>query len=99
MICVVSLNLTEIYVHSFQTRHWEQIIPNSQLYVIPYPPTRVGDWSMKLFVTPSKSIIFTALSLLGLCVVCVLIILFLHWREKVQDRCDNYFNIYTNSFM
>jgi len=81
------VNVTNATDHSKHlTRHWEQIIPNSQLYVIPYPPTRVGDWSMKLFVTPSKSIIFTALSLLGLCVVCVLIILFLHWREKVQDR-------------
>lgn len=81
----MNISITNATDHS-RSRKWTQIIPNSQLYVIPYPPTRVGDWSMKLFITPSKSILYTGLALIGLCGLIVLIILLLHWREKVADR-------------
>ena len=76
----------EIKLYCFSVPLVAEIIPNSQLYVIPYPPTDEADWAMKLFITPSKSIVFTAIALTGLCGLIVLIILFLHWREKVQDR-------------
>lgn len=41
-------------------------------------------WTMKLLVTPSKLVLLTGLSLLGICVVIGIIILLLHLKEKVS---------------
>ena len=79
------VNVSNATDHS-RSREWQQIIPNSQMYVIPYPPLDTESWQLKLFITPSKNILFTAIGLMGTCVVIVFVILFLHWREKVQDR-------------
>ncbi|CAH3153719.1 unnamed protein product [Porites lobata] len=65
---------------------WESIIPNSQVIVIPYPPDDPSSWTMKLLVTPSKLVLLTGLSLLGICVVIGIIILLLHLKEKREDQ-------------
>ena len=39
---------------------------------------------MKLLVTPSKLVLLTGLSLLGICIVIGIIILLLHLKEKVS---------------
>jgi hypothetical protein len=39
------------------------LIPNAQLYVIPYPPQDAESWKLKLFITASSSIMWTALTL------------------------------------
>jgi len=64
---------------------WSQIIPNSQMYVIPNPPTDPGHWEAKLFITPSRGITLTGLALVGTCGLIMLIIVFLHWRERKAD--------------
>ncbi len=63
-----------------------QIIPNSQLYVIPHPTNDPSQWEAKLFITPSRSIMFTALALLGTCVVISVVAVLLHIRERRLDR-------------
>lgn len=63
-----------------------QIIPNSQMYIIPYPRNWPTQWEAKLYITPSRGITLTALALVGTCILCVLIILALHWRERAHDR-------------
>ena len=67
------------------SQSWTQIIPNSQMYVVPYPPNEPDQWKIMLFITPSHAIVIIALALLGVCVLTVLIIAILHWRERKQD--------------
>lgn len=69
-----------------KTHSWPQIIPNSQLFVLPYPPSDPAKWEAKLFLYPGKSIIYTGLALVGTCAFVVLIILALHIRERRQDQ-------------
>ncbi|UYV74177.1 ITFG1 [Cordylochernes scorpioides] len=67
-------------------RAWTQIIPNSQLVVIPYPSTNPSRWINKLFVTPSHLVIMTGIALLGTCGIIALLIALLHLKEKSEDR-------------
>jgi hypothetical protein len=39
---------------SGKTHSWPQIIPNSQLYIIPYPPDQPDSWAAKISIFPSK---------------------------------------------
>ena len=64
---------------------WNQIIPNSQIYIVPYPPQNSDEWEIRLFVRPSHAILITALALLGVCLLTVMVIAILHWRERKQD--------------
>ncbi|XP_045607866.1 T-cell immunomodulatory protein isoform X2 [Procambarus clarkii] len=63
-----------------------QIIPNSQLIVIPYPMEYPDRWVSKLFITPSKAMLMTAGALVGTCLFVAAIIGILHRREKQQDK-------------
>lgn len=65
---------------------WTQIIPNSQVYVVPYPPKQTSKWIMKLFIAASRNILLTGLALIGTCVLATLVIGALHWRDRRQDR-------------
>ena len=71
---------------SGHSRDWPQIIPNSQLYVIPYPPDKPESWDVKLIITASKNILFTGLALIGTCALCTVIIVLLHIRDKRLDH-------------
>ncbi len=71
-----------------ETRTWNQIIPNSQLVVIPFPPQSPSRWKAQLFVTPSKIIWQTVIALTGTCVVIAFIICLLHWKERREDRIE-----------
>ena len=71
--------------HRSLSHSWTQIIPNSQFYVVPYPPNEPDQWKIMLFITPSHAIVIIALALLGVCVLTVMIIAILHWRERKQD--------------
>lgn len=70
---------------SGHSRSWPQIIPNSQLYVIPFGDSE-SSWDLKLMITTSKNIVITGLALVGTCALCSIIIVMLHIREKRQDR-------------
>uniref|UniRef100_A0A7N5ZSI0 T-cell immunomodulatory protein TIP C2 domain-containing protein n=1 Tax=Anabas testudineus TaxID=64144 RepID=A0A7N5ZSI0_ANATE len=66
-------------------QQWTAIIPNSQLIVIPYPHNKPRSWSAKLYLTPSNSVLLTAIALIGVCVFILVIIGILHWQEKKAD--------------
>ncbi|XP_077376266.1 T-cell immunomodulatory protein [Festucalex cinctus] len=66
-------------------QEWTAIIPNSQLIVIPYPHNQPSSWSAKLYLTPSNSVLLTAIALIGVCVFILVIIGILHWQEKKAD--------------
>ncbi|XP_015230653.1 PREDICTED: T-cell immunomodulatory protein [Cyprinodon variegatus] len=66
-------------------QEWTAIIPNSQLIVIPYPHNNPRSWSAKLYLTPSNSVLLTAIALIGVCVFILVIIGILHWKEKKAD--------------
>ncbi|XP_044221974.1 T-cell immunomodulatory protein isoform X1 [Thunnus albacares] len=66
-------------------QEWTAIIPNSQLIVIPYPHNKPRSWSAKLYLTPSSSVLLTAIALIGVCVFILVIIGILHWQEKKAD--------------
>lgn len=68
------------------TSSFTQIIPNSQLIVIPYPMEHPDQWVSKLFITPSKAMLMTAGALIGTCLFVAAIIGILHRREKQQDK-------------
>jgi integrin alpha FG-GAP repeat containing protein 1 len=76
----LSVNISS---HSHQ---WPQIIPNSQLYVIPYPPDQPERWDAKLIIFTSKNIVMAGLALIGTCVLVTIIIVLLHTRERRQDH-------------
>lgn len=65
---------------------WPMLIPNSQLYVIPYPIHSPSSWSNRLLVKPGQNVITTGLVLLGTCGVLVVATLVLHWLEKREDK-------------
>uniref|UniRef100_A0A3Q2ZG18 Integrin alpha FG-GAP repeat containing 1 n=1 Tax=Kryptolebias marmoratus TaxID=37003 RepID=A0A3Q2ZG18_KRYMA len=66
-------------------QEWTAIIPNSQLIVIPFPHDKPRSWSAKLYLTPSNSVLLTAIALIGVCVFILVIIGILHWKEKKAD--------------
>ncbi|XP_037547178.1 T-cell immunomodulatory protein [Nematolebias whitei] len=66
-------------------QEWTAIIPNSQLIVIPFPHNSPRSWSAKLYLTPSNSVLLTAIALIGVCVFILVIIGILHWKEKKAD--------------
>ncbi|XP_044731670.1 T-cell immunomodulatory protein [Chrysoperla carnea] len=71
---------------SNRSRDWTQIIPNSQMVVIPWPTDEPSKWKAQLFVTPSKLILMSVAGLTGLCGIITLIILGLYWKERQEDR-------------
>lgn len=71
---------------SGQHRDWTQIIPNSQVVVIPWPPKEPTKWRAQLFVTPSKLILMSVAALTSVCGLITVIIIVLYWRERQEDR-------------
>ncbi|XP_053981508.1 T-cell immunomodulatory protein [Hylaeus anthracinus] len=69
-------------------REWPQIIPNSQMVVIPNPISEPGRWKAQLFVTPSKLILLSAAALTGTCGLISLIIVGLYWKERREDKIE-----------
>lgn len=73
---------------SKHSRKWQQLIPNSQILVIPNPLNEPSLWKAQLFVTPSKIILKSVFALGGVCLVILLIILVLHLKERREDRLE-----------
>ncbi|XP_076244037.1 T-cell immunomodulatory protein [Calliopsis andreniformis] len=71
-----------------KSREWPQIIPNSQMVVIPNPITEPWRWKAQLFVTPSKLILLSAAALTGTCGLISLIIVALYWKERREDKIE-----------
>lgn len=71
-----------------KSREWPQIIPNSQMVVIPNPIAEPSRWKAQLFVTPSKLILLSAAALTGTCGLITAIILGLYWKERREDKIE-----------
>jgi integrin alpha FG-GAP repeat containing protein 1 len=69
-------------------RSWTQIIPNSQMVVIPTPADDSLRWTAQLFVTPSKLILQSVVALLGTCLLISIIIIILYWKERREDHYE-----------
>lgn len=67
----------------------EQIVPDAQLLIIPRPPNEPKKWLERLYLTPGNRIVDTLYTLLGICAVLLVIIVFLHRQEKLEDAAEN----------
>lgn len=91
---VLGLGRTANFVDSLSVglsgrqRTWTLIIPNSQMVVVPWPIEKPARWKAQLFITPSKLIWMSVISLGATCGVITLIILVLHIKERRQDRLE-----------
>ncbi|XP_066247870.1 T-cell immunomodulatory protein [Euwallacea similis] len=68
------------------SKFWTQIIPNSQMVVIPWPVPQPWKWKAQLFVTPSKLILMSVAALTAVCGMITVIIGVLHWKERQEDK-------------
>lgn len=90
------IGLSPNFVESLEVRmpglnrshQWTQIIPNSQMLVIPNPISEPSLWQNKLFITPSRKMLVTGITLFGVVLVNVIIILALHLMEKKADKIE-----------
>lgn len=73
---------------SQRSHTWNQLIPNSQIIVIPWPTNEPQNWKAQLFVTPSKIILKSVFALSGICVIIALIIVGLHVKERREDKLE-----------
>ncbi|KAL6264669.1 hypothetical protein P5V15_004769 [Pogonomyrmex californicus] len=71
-----------------KSREWPQIIPNSQMVVIPNPIAEPSRWKAQLFVTPSKLILLSVAALSGTCGLITTMILGLYWKERREDKIE-----------
>lgn len=71
-----------------ESRTWNQLIPNSQMIVVPFPLDRPSHWKAQLFVTPSKLIVKSVIALGATCLLIMLIILGLYIKEKREDKVE-----------
>nr|CAG4638341.1 EOG090X03KG [Cyclestheria hislopi] len=69
-------------------REWTQIIPNSQMVIIPNLEGQPRYWINKLFVTPSRVIVLSAAALAGFGLFLAVIIIILHCRERKADKLE-----------
>ncbi|CAF3731824.1 unnamed protein product [Rotaria sp. Silwood1] len=66
-------------------RTYTQMIPNSQIVVIPIPLMNPEKWHSKLFLTPSRMILHTGIALGVTLVVLAGVLAILQYHEKVED--------------
>lgn len=79
---IISTNGTS----SSHYQSWPGIIPNSQVVISPYPPTKSANWVMELYISPSSSTVWIALAVCCWLIVIGGAILLLQYREKKQDE-------------
>jgi integrin alpha FG-GAP repeat containing protein 1 len=78
-----------VYVNDIKEvlrRDWPSIIPNSQLVINVNPRNDIQYWKLQLFLTPSKNILFTGISLGSTMICLIIVIIFLQYREKKIDE-------------
>ncbi|KAJ5068550.1 t-cell immunomodulatory protein [Anaeramoeba ignava] len=68
---------------------WHGIIPNSQMFIIPYPNFNTKDWQIELFLQLSNKTLYVVLGIFIWLIAIGFLILFYHIKEKKQDRKEN----------
>lgn len=71
---------------SNETCEEDSIIPNAQIVIIPNPLNEPKHWKIKLFVTPSRIILQSALVFAGTCLLLLFTIGVLHYQERKLDH-------------
>jgi len=66
-------------------QYWPGIIPNSQVVIIPYPPSLPDEWTAELYVNPGGALVWITLAFIGALVVIGIIVWILTCQEKKQD--------------
>ncbi|VDM69382.1 unnamed protein product [Strongylus vulgaris] len=64
----------------------KQIVPNSRIVVI--PPEDGTHWLTRLYVTPSQLILQSLAVIALVCAMLLIVVAFLHYREKKEDRVE-----------
>uniref|UniRef100_A0A8R1U0C9 T-cell immunomodulatory protein TIP C2 domain-containing protein n=1 Tax=Onchocerca volvulus TaxID=6282 RepID=A0A8R1U0C9_ONCVO len=68
-----------------QHYYLKQIVPNSRLIVV--PPKGDGiHWQSRLYLTPSQLIKQSLMVLISVCIILLLVVVFLHYRERRADK-------------
>ena len=62
---------------------WSNMVPNSQVIVIPHPPADPSRWRLELYLTPGELVYNTAGVLAALFLATAVVVLLLHARERV----------------
>nr|CAG4650038.1 EOG090X03KG [Sida crystallina] len=81
-----------------RSREWTQIIPNSQMIIIPNLSAQPRKWLNKLFVTPSRAIVLSAAALGGFGFFLALVVAGLHCRERQDDKREKLSQAYRFHF-
>ncbi|VDM07793.1 unnamed protein product [Wuchereria bancrofti] len=68
-----------------QHYYLKQIVPNSRLIVVP-PKGDGVHWQSRLYLTPSQLIKQSLMVLVSVCMILLLVVVFLHYREKRADK-------------
>lgn len=97
-IDILTVSIPAAYNKTAHNREWVQIIPNSQIVVIPHPPYEERKWVKKLFVTPSHLVLLTCISLVGTCIFLSLLVALLHWKERREDKKEKMQDAYRFHF-
>lgn len=66
-------------------RTYTQMIPNSQIVVVPSPLMNPEKWHSKLFITPSRMILHTGIALGVTLIVLAGALAIFQYREKIED--------------
>ncbi|KAK5978488.1 FG-GAP repeat protein, partial [Trichostrongylus colubriformis] len=64
----------------------KQIVPNSRIVVI--PPKDGSQWLTRLYVTPSQLILQSLAVIALVCAMLLMVVAFLHYRERKEDRVE-----------
>ncbi|KAG8194999.1 hypothetical protein JTE90_008172 [Oedothorax gibbosus] len=97
-IDILTVSIPAAYDKNVHMREWLQIIPNSQIVVIPHPPYQEKKWVKKLYVTPSHLVLLTCISLVGTCIFLSLIVALLQWKERREDKKEKMQDAYRFHF-
>uniref|UniRef100_A0A915PL04 T-cell immunomodulatory protein n=1 Tax=Setaria digitata TaxID=48799 RepID=A0A915PL04_9BILA len=68
-----------------QHYYLKQIVPNSRLIVVP-PKDDGVHWQSRLYLTPSQLIKQSLMVLVSVCMILLLVVVFLHYRERRADK-------------
>ena len=83
-----TLKVSLSYSTNPASREWTQIIPNSQMIIIPTLDASSRHWLNKLFVTPSRAIVLSAAALGGFGFFLAIVVTVLHARERRADKLE-----------
>ncbi|KAA3678075.1 integrin alpha FG-GAP repeat containing protein 1 [Paragonimus westermani] len=66
------------------------LVPNSEVFVNPYPHDSPNGWTARLFLQPlyNMKVLYIAITLICVCVVLIAIITILHCLELREDRLE-----------